>query len=63
VPLVYIRPHNTILSHLVDPVYSYLDYGFNHIAFIAAIIEILLSLIFIFLTMLIARYRDMKVVR
>ncbi|ARD85512.1 hypothetical protein ACLIKE_09850 [Ferroplasma acidiphilum] len=63
VPLVYIRPQNTILYHVVDPVYGYLNYGFNHITFIGVIIEVLLSLMFIFLTMLIARYRDMKVVR
>jgi hypothetical protein len=63
VPFVYIRPQNTIIYHLFDSTRAYLNFGFNSIAIHAIIIEFIISGLLLILSMLIANYRDMKVIR
>jgi len=63
IPFAYIRPENTIIYHLFYSMNAYLNFGLNGIAIQAIIIEFLLSIILLVLAMLIANYRDMKVIR
>ncbi len=63
VPFIYIKPENTLIYHIFDSTNAYLRFGFDKLTFNAIIIEFLLSIILVILSIFIANYRDMKVVR
>ncbi len=63
IPSTYLKATNTLSFGVFNLINYYLSYGFTYIAVEAIIVEILLSLFFVILSIFIANYRSMKVIR